>query len=220
MRRLLVLALIAIAAWWAWPRLPDAWRAPWHVARLSLQPVPTALPVPVQGVAPGRLADTWGAARSAGRRHEGIDIFAPRGTPVLSTTEGVVTRVGTNRLGGQVVWVLGPGRQMHYYAHLDGYADIAAGDHVMPGTPLGYVGDTGNARGTPPHLHYGIYQPGGAINPFPLLRGSAPRPGDRARGTVEPRGSGDPASGRESFRQDRLLPPPPASILRATIIRA
>ncbi|MCD0505346.1 M23 family metallopeptidase [Bordetella petrii] len=138
--------------------------------RLSLQPVPTTLPVPVQGVPARQLADTWGAARAAGRRHEGVDIFAPRGTPVVSATEGVVTRVGTNNLGGQVVWVLGPGRQMHYYAHLDGYADIGRGSHVLPGTPLGYVGNTGNARGTPPHLHYGIYQAGGAINPYPLLR--------------------------------------------------
>lgn len=168
--RLLAVALLGAAAWWAWPRVPDAWRAPWHVLRLSLQPIPTTLPIPVDNVAARQLVDTWGAARSAGRRHEGIDILAPRGTAVLSATEGVVTRVGTNNLGGQVVWVLGPGRQMHYYAHLDGYADVSPGSHVLPGTPLGYVGNTGNARGTPPHLHYGIYQAGGAINPYPLLR--------------------------------------------------
>src|SRR5690606_13608316 len=169
-RRLLILVALGAAAWWAWPRLPEPWRAPWHMLRLSVQPAPTALPVPVAGVGPGQLADTWGAARAHGRRHEGIDIFAPRGTAVLSTTEGVVTRVGTNSLGGRVVWVLGPGRQMHYFAHLDHYADVAPGSHVMPGTPLGYVGNTGNARTTPPHLHYGIYQAGGALNPYPLLR--------------------------------------------------
>ncbi|MBV7485699.1 M23 family metallopeptidase [Bordetella sp. BOR01] len=168
--RLALLGLLGAGVWWGWPRLPDTWRAPWHVLRLSLQPIPTALPVPVAGVAPRQLADTWKAARSAGRQHEGIDIFAARRTPVLSATEGVVTRVGRNTLGGQVVWVLGPGRQMHYYAHLDGYADVAPGALVMPGTPLGYVGNTGNARTTPPHLHYGIYQAGGAINPYPLLR--------------------------------------------------
>ncbi|HYG42573.1 MAG TPA: M23 family metallopeptidase [Bordetella sp.] len=168
--RLTLIGLLGVAVWWGWPRLPDAWRAPWHVLRLSLQPIPTSLPVPVAGIGPRQLADTWGAARSAGRRHEGIDIFAARGTPVLSATEGVVTRVGTNSLGGQVVWVLGPGRQMHYYAHLDGYADVAPGTLVKPGTPLGHVGNTGNARTTPPHLHYGIYQAGGAINPYPLLR--------------------------------------------------
>jgi len=167
-RRLVVLAFVAALAVWAWPRLPDAARAPWHMARLAWQEAPAALPVPVQGVTPARLADTWGAARAGGRRHEGIDIFAARGTPVLSTTEGVVMQVGTNNLGGQVVWVLGPGRQRHYYAHLEGYADIQRGQLVAAGDVLGYVGNTGNAKGTPPHLHYGIYV-GGAINPYDLL---------------------------------------------------
>jgi murein DD-endopeptidase MepM/ murein hydrolase activator NlpD len=167
--RLLIAVALAAAAWWLWPRLPDAWRAPWHMARLSLQDAPGYLPVPVSGVTPRQLADTWNASRSGGRRHQGIDIFAPRGTPVFSATEGVVTRVGTNELGGKVVWVYGPGRQMHYYAHLDDYADIQPGDHVVAGTPLGHVGNTGNARATPPHLHYGIYAPAGAINPYPLL---------------------------------------------------
>lgn len=79
-----------------------------YAIRLGSLPAPAALPVPVAGVKPAQLADTWGGARSGGRRHEGIDIFAQRGTPVLSSTEGIVLRVGTNRLGGQVVWVLGP----------------------------------------------------------------------------------------------------------------
>ncbi|MNT39589.1 L-Ala--D-Glu endopeptidase precursor [compost metagenome] len=65
---------------------------------------------------------------------------------------------------------MGPGRQLHYYAHLDDYAAIRAGDIVVAGTVLGYVGTTGNARGTPPHLHYGIYTAGGALNPYPLLK--------------------------------------------------
>lgn len=175
-RRLLILAALAALAVWAWPRLPEAARAPWHMARLSWQDAPVSLPVPVQGVAPRRLADTWGAARSGGRTHQGIDIFAKRGTPVLSATEGVVTRIGENTLGGQVVWVMGPGRQMHYYAHLDGYADIRRGQLVAPGDVLGFVGNTGNAKGTPPHLHYGIYAGGGALNPYPLLTApSAPQ---------------------------------------------
>ncbi|MEN4918027.1 M23 family metallopeptidase [Achromobacter spanius] len=173
-RRLLLLAALAALAVWAWPRLPDGVRAPWHMARMAWRDAPVHLPVPVQGVAARRLADTWGAARAGGRQHEGIDIFAARGTPVLSTTEGVVTRIGGNTLGGQVVWVMGPGRQMHYYAHLDGYADIRRGQLVMPGDVLGFVGNTGNAAGTPPHLHYGIYAAGGALNPYPLL--VAPKP--------------------------------------------
>lgn len=78
-------------------------------------------------------------------------------------------RRGHNALGGNVVWVLGPGGQRHYYAHLDRFAHVPVGQRIEPGTVLGYVGNTGNARMTPPHLHYGIYGSAGAINPFPLL---------------------------------------------------
>lgn len=141
-----------------------------YTMRLAAMPAPTALPVPVAGVPPRALRDTWDGARSEGRKHQGIDIFAKRGTAVLSSTEGIVTKVGTNRLGGLVVWVMGPGGQRHYYAHLARYADVEAGMRIAPGRVLGYVGNTGNAQGTPPHLHYGVYAMGGAINPYPLLR--------------------------------------------------
>jgi len=139
------------------------------MVELTTEAPPSSLPVPVEGVAPHRLSDTWGAARSGGRSHEGIDIFAPRGTPVLAATRGVVTRRGDNPLGGHVVTVMGPGRQWHYYAHLEDWSDVEAGDWVEAGTVLGYVGNSGNAAGTPPHLHYGIYGAGGALNPYPLL---------------------------------------------------
>lgn len=122
-------------------------------------------PLPEQG-----LADTWGAARSQGRTHEGIDIFAPRGTPIQSTTQGIVSKVGNNNLGGRVVVVVGPGGAGHYYAHLEDYADISPNDWVNAGDIIGYVGDSGNAKGTPPHLHYGIYINGSAVNPYPLLQ--------------------------------------------------
>jgi peptidoglycan LD-endopeptidase LytH len=141
-----------------------------YTMRLAAMPKPQALPVPVEGVRQRALRDTWGGARSEGRKHEGIDIFAKRGTPVVSSTEGIVTQVGTNRLGGLVVWVLGPGGQRHYYAHLDSYSDVQPGMRIEAGRVLGHVGDTGNAKGTPPHLHYGIYDTGGAINPYPLLK--------------------------------------------------
>jgi murein DD-endopeptidase MepM/ murein hydrolase activator NlpD len=124
----------------------------------------------VRGVRVRQVANTWGAERSEGRRHEGQDIFAPKGTPVYSATEGYVWRVGQNRLGGNVVYVVGAGGRGYYYAHLDAFApEISAGDYVTPETVLGYVGTTGNAAGTPPHLHFGVYAPGGAINPLPLL---------------------------------------------------
>lgn len=137
--------------------------------RLWTQTLEGPLLVPVQGVRPTALADTWGASRSQGRAHEGIDIFARCGHPVVSATEGIVTRVGENKLGGMTVRVLGPGGSMHYYAHLRRYGPIRTGDHVLPGDILGDVGNTGNASTTPCHLHYGIYLDGGARNPYPYL---------------------------------------------------
>lgn len=148
------------------------------MVRLRSQELQAPLTVPVRGVRPSALRDTWGAARSGGRKHEGIDIFAPCGRPVVSATEGVVFSVGTNRLGGQVVWVLGPRWSWHYYAHLSRYGEVGRGDYVQSGEVLGYVGNTGNAAGTPCHLHYGIYREGGAINPYPLL---AAREGQRKK---------------------------------------
>jgi murein DD-endopeptidase MepM/ murein hydrolase activator NlpD len=152
----------------------------WFVFKTPIQRVYTAirlwteelqppLRIPVQGVRPSVLTDTWGASRSGGRTHQGIDIFAPCETPVVSATEGVVLSVGENNLGGQIVWVFGPGGSRHYYAHLSRFADIGRGNHVQPGDLLGHVGTTGNAAGTSCHLHYGIYQRGGAQNPYPFL---------------------------------------------------
>ena len=168
--RSLLIAILLLAA--------EGILRPWvddvaYAIRLGSLPAPAALPVPVAGVKPAQLADTWGGARSGGRRHEGIDIFAQRGTPVLSSTDGIVLRVGTIRLGGQVVWVLGPGGHRHYYAHLDRYGDVRAGMRVRTGSILGYVGNTGNAATTPPHLHYGIYGDGGVLDPLPRLRAGA-----------------------------------------------
>ena len=165
---LVLAALLALSAWLAdgpmLRALPEAWRL-WRM------PAPETVPVPVDGVPARRIADTWGGARSGGRRHQGTDIFAKRGTAVRSATRGIVVRIGDYGIGGKHVWVLGPGGERHYYAHLD---DWAPGLHqhqvVRAGEPLGMVGDTGNARGTPPHLHYGIYGKGGATNPHPRLR--------------------------------------------------
>ncbi len=169
LRLLLLLALLAVAAYLAWPWLSAAI----YTARLSFMPAPSHLPVPVAGVAPRQLRDTWHASRPPARRHEGIDIFARRGTAVLASTEGVVMRREESRLGGKVIWVYGPGGQRHYYAHLDDYGGFVPGDRISVGALLGYVGNTGNARTTPPHLHYGIYTQSGPINPYPLLTGEA-----------------------------------------------
>jgi peptidoglycan LD-endopeptidase LytH len=118
---LVFLAVIGLIAWIVRENEPH-WRR--HV-RLWTAPAPAHLPVPVQGVAPRRLADTWHAPRDAGsRKHMGIDIFAKLGTPVVSPVEGIVIARGQDRLGGNTVRVLGPGRQVHYFAHLDGFSDV------------------------------------------------------------------------------------------------
>jgi murein DD-endopeptidase MepM/ murein hydrolase activator NlpD len=141
-----------------------------QVARLYSQEPDRRLAMPLADVSKRQVADTWGAPRGTGRRHEGQDIFAPKGTPVLSATSGFVYNIGENNLGGQTVSVIGAGGRVYYYAHLDKYAPgIEEGDRVTTRTVLGYVGTTGNAQGTPPHLHFGIYTGSGAINPLPLL---------------------------------------------------
>lgn len=142
--------------------------AKWQQVNLLQQPLPTddSLLSPLPGQ---HLSDTWGGARSEGRRHEGIDIFAPRNTPIKATTQGVVSKVGDDRLGGKVVVIVGPGGAGHYYAHLEDYADISPNQWIEVGDTVGYVGDSGNAKGTPPHVHYGVYINGSAVNPYPLL---------------------------------------------------
>lgn len=141
-----------------------------RVAKLYTQSPDTRIAMPLEDVSRKEVADTWGAPRGTGRRHEGQDIFAPRGTPILSATNGYIYKIGENNLGGQTVSVISSGGRVYYYAHLDRYAKgIEVGDRVSTRSVLGYVGTTGNAQGTPPHLHFGIYTLTGAINPLPLL---------------------------------------------------
>jgi murein DD-endopeptidase MepM/ murein hydrolase activator NlpD len=172
-RTLLRCLLVGVVLVGAWVLLGPSIDRAMYAMRLASMPAPQFVTMPVSGVRPKALRDTWHGARSRGRQHEGIDIFARRGTEVYSATEGLVLRVGNNQLGGRVVWVLGPGGQRHYYAHLDRFAEVSTGMQVQPGTLLGYVGNTGNAAGTPPHLHYGVYETGGAINPYPILQRAA-----------------------------------------------
>ncbi len=144
---------------------------PFKAALLYAQEPDRELAVPVEGVAVKQIRNTWHAPRSGGRLHEGQDIFAKQGTAVRSATKGYVVRLGENALGGNVVFVLGAGGRNYYYAHLDSYAEgLAVGDYVTPETVLGYVGTTGNAAGTAPHLHFGVYTPAGVIDPLPLLK--------------------------------------------------
>ena len=141
-----------------------------HVAGLYMKSPDTNLSMPLKEVKKSQIANTWGAARGEGRSHEGQDIFAPKGTPILSATSGYVVKIGNDNLGGRTVSVVGDGGRKYYYAHLDSYArNLEVGDFVARQTVLGYVGTTGNADGTPPHLHFGVYTTTGAINPLPLL---------------------------------------------------
>ena len=146
-----------------------------RILKLYTQPPDTRLAMPLEDVRKQSIADTWQAARGEGRKHEGQDIFATRGTPILSATSGYIYNIGENNLGGQTVSVIGKGGRVYYYAHLDSYArGIKIGDRVTTRTVLGYVGTTGNAQGTPPHLHFGVYTSSGAINPLPMLTDRLP----------------------------------------------
>jgi peptidoglycan LD-endopeptidase LytH len=136
-------------------------------------PAPAGGSCPVAG--PTSFRDTWGAPRSGGRSHEGVDMMAARGTPVVAIFDGTVRRMSTGSLGGISLWLRSSAGDDYYYAHLDGYAEgITVGLRVTQGTVLGYVGTTGNAPSYLPHLHF-EYHPGGygsgtAVNPYPLVR--------------------------------------------------
>jgi len=146
-----------------------------RVARLYTEDPDAKIAMPLKAISRKQIADTWHAPRGIDRKHEGQDIFAPLGTPIYSATAGYIYNVGEDNLGGHTVSVIGAGGRVYYYAHLDSYApQIAGGDPVTTRTVLGYVGSTGNAVGTPPHLHFGVYTTSGAINPLPLLTDRPP----------------------------------------------
>jgi murein DD-endopeptidase MepM/ murein hydrolase activator NlpD len=122
---------------------------------------------PVQGAV--AFVDSWGFARSGGRRHQGVDMMSPRGTPTVAPVSGNVTHRG-NSVGGLSWHLNGDDGNYYYGTHLDSYANEGAG-HVEAGTVIGYVGDSGNARGAGTHLHFEIHPGGGAaVNPYPTVR--------------------------------------------------
>ncbi|TXK27124.1 peptidoglycan DD-metalloendopeptidase family protein [Pontibacter qinzhouensis] len=147
---------------------PELLRSAQYTVTVQVKPT-MAFPVP--GKSSRNISSIWGDPRDAGaRRHEGVDIFAPRGTPVIASVDGTVTRIGTSPRGGNVVWLSDTKRRQNlYYAHLDKQL-VAPGQRVSVGDTLGLVGNTGNAKTTAPHLHFGIYRAGmGATNPYPYL---------------------------------------------------
>ncbi len=124
-----------------------------------------------------RIGSFWGDQRDAGARsHEGLDIFGAFRTPVIAAADGEVSSVTINRLGGKVVFMRPQDKNYAlYYAHLDSQT-VAAGQRVSMGDTLGLMGNTGNAKNTPTHLHFGIYATGGAIDPLPFINRNRPEP--------------------------------------------
>lgn len=142
--------------------------------------------LPVAGIRPDQLSDSFEEGRDGERKHHAIDILAPRGTPVLAADNGRVLRVSWNNLGGNTVYATDEdSRIVYYYAHLDRYREgIEAGMHLTKGDTIGFVGTTGNAPKDIPHLHFqimrmphdGKYWYGEPIDPYPLLREEGDRP--------------------------------------------
>lgn len=127
---------------------------------------------PVSGGNNKDVGSFWADPRDAGKRsHEGVDIFAKKGTPVVAVTNGLIADTGERGLGGKQVWLRdGIFGKSIYYAHLDSIA-TSRGKQVKAGDTLGFVGNTGNAITTPPHLHFGIYKgKSGAVNPYPFIK--------------------------------------------------
>lgn len=136
--------------------------------------------VPVAGVQPNQLKDTFADARSEGRVHDAIDIPAPQGTPLVAAADGLIVKLFQSELGGTTIYQLSTDKKLvFYYAHLERHADgLTEGRFVRQGEVIGYVGDTGNAGPGNYHLHFSIavvsdpnrYWEGTNINPYPLLR--------------------------------------------------
>jgi septal ring factor EnvC (AmiA/AmiB activator) len=128
-------------------------------------PPRSGLVCPVAGSS--AYSDTWGAGRSGGRSHEGVDMLASPGTPLVAVVSGSVLFKRTS-LGGNSVWLDGADGNRYFYAHLSSFEGSSRG--VSQGEVIGYVGDSGNARGTP-HLHFEVHPGGGAaVNPYPWVR--------------------------------------------------
>jgi murein DD-endopeptidase MepM/ murein hydrolase activator NlpD len=149
------------------------------------------LVLPVQGITPENLQDTFDDARSGGRVHEALDILAPRNTPVLAVEDGRVAKLFTSKQGGLTIYQFDPSETYaYYYAHLERYADgVKEGVTLRRGQVIGYVGTSGNAAPDTPHLHFAIFRltpekrwwEGDPLNPFTILGGHASGRVERAR---------------------------------------
>ncbi len=146
---------------------PELFRSGEYNLSVSVGP---SLDFPVAGTK-AKAGSFWGASREGGKRnHEGIDIFAPKGTPAVASADGVVTGVKETPIGGKVVWLRILNKNVTlYYAHLDKQL-VSEGQLVKKGETVGLVGNTGNAKTTPSHLHFGIYSYAGPMDPYPFVK--------------------------------------------------
>jgi murein DD-endopeptidase MepM/ murein hydrolase activator NlpD len=193
-----VFTAVIVSAFWIWfynfatsgPPVPAAGnmvtvkpaQAPPVALAQSLEVGPTGLAIPVPGVKPNQLVDTFDQARSQGRRHDAIDIMAAEGTPVIAAANGTIEKLFFSNGGGGITVYerSADGKWMYYYAHLSAYAPgLAEGQRVKRGQVIARVGHTGDAIASAPHLHFAINQMapderwwnGTPINPYPLLAG-------------------------------------------------
>jgi murein DD-endopeptidase MepM/ murein hydrolase activator NlpD len=153
---------------------PELLRSGEYTLSITIGP---SLAYPIKATGSGHTKSFWGASRDNNtRKHEGIDLFAPKLTPVVAAADGFITRVNESELGGKVVWMRPAGKDYSlYYAHLDSQI-VESGDQVKKGDILGLMGNTGNARTTSPHLHFGIYTNRGAVDPFPFVDPESKKP--------------------------------------------
>ena len=147
----------------------------------QVQVTPSGLALPVVGIKPDQLTDTFDAARSQGRRHDAIDIMADEGTPVIAASDGTIEKLFNSVRGGTTIYERSPDQKwIYYYAHLSAYAPgLHEGEQVKRGQVIGRVGHTGDASAAGPHLHFAVnsmapgerWWNGTPINPYPLLAG-------------------------------------------------
>ena len=193
-----VFTTVVVSAFWIWfynavpGKEPDVARSGNVVAvqspdaapiQVSQQVIvgPSGLALPVVGIKPGQLVDTYAAARGSGRRHDAIDIMANEGTPVIAAGDGTVEKLFNSALGGTTIYERSADhRWVYYYAHLSAYAPgLHEGQELKRGQVIARVGHTGDASAAGPHLHFAVnsmapgerWWDGTPINPFPLLAG-------------------------------------------------
>ena len=192
-----VLTAVLVSAFWIWfynfvsrePAIEPAGNvvtvnppqsAPVAIAE-GVEVGPAGLAIPVPGVKPGQLVDTFDQARASGRRHDAIDIMAAEGTPVIAAADGTIEKLFNSVRGGITIYERSADQKwIYYYAHLSAYAPgLHEGQQVRRGQVIGRVGHTGDANAAGPHLHFAINQMapgerwwhGTPINPYPLLAG-------------------------------------------------